>query len=148
MASSNPARRPPSGGRRRLWATVSIGVAMGVVAIAMSVSRPAPVAPTDRNPEAVASGAELYAASCAMCHGPDLRGTMAGPPFLDVIYAPNHHSDEAFQRAVLGGVVAHHWDLGNMPPIPGLTPDDVALIVAFVRSEQEANGLLRDPSHP
>jgi mono/diheme cytochrome c family protein len=101
-----------------------------------------------RDPDAVAAGAALYAENCAVCHGADLRGTETGPPFLHPYYAPNHHGDEAFQRAVLGGVVPHHWDFGPMPPIPGLSRDQVALIVEFVRSEQEAAGILRDPSHP
>jgi len=104
--------------------------------------------PGVRDPDAVAAGAVLYAENCAVCHGADLRGTETGPPFLHPYYAPNHHGDEAFQRAVLGGVVPHHWDFGPMPPVPGLTRDQVALIVEFVRSQQEAAGILSDPSHP
>ena len=30
----------------------------------------------------VAAGAELYAATCAVCHGADAGGTTTGPPFL------------------------------------------------------------------
>ena len=104
--------------------------------------------PTVRDPASIAAGAQLYAASCAVCHGTNLRGTNAGPPFLNVIYAPNHHADEAFQRAVADGVVPHHWNFGTMAPVPGLTRQDVALIVQYVRSEQEAAGIFRDPSHP
>ena len=96
----------------------------------------------------VAAGETLYAANCATCHGPDLLGTDSGPPFLDPIYAPNHHGDEAFQQAAALGVVPHHWNFGQMPPVPGLTRDDVAKIVAFVRSEQQAADIIRDPSHP
>jgi mono/diheme cytochrome c family protein len=118
------------------------------VAIAASVSEKDQAVATDRDPAAIAAGAELYAANCAVCHGADLRGSATGPPFLDVIYAPNHHGDEAFQRAVVGGVVAHHWNFGNMQPVDGLARDDVAKIIEFVRSEQEANGILRDPRHP
>ena len=80
-------------------------------------------------------------------HGVDLRGTGTGPPFLDVIYAPNHHGDESFQRAVAGGVQPHHWGFGPMAAVPGLTRDDVAQIIDFVRSEQEAAGIFTDPSH-
>ncbi len=95
-----------------------------------------------------AAGEPLYAANCATCHGPDLRGTATGPPFLDAIYAPNHHGDEAFQRAVALGVVSHHWNFGPMAPVAGLTRDDVAKIVAFVRSQQQAADIMRDPSQP
>lgn len=96
----------------------------------------------------IAQGEVLYQRQCAMCHGTDLEGTVHGPSFIDVIYAPNHHPDEAFQRAVAFGVVPHHWGFGPMPPIPGLSRDEVASIVAFVRAEQQAAGILRDPSHP
>lgn len=87
-------------------------------------------------------GGELYAANCAACHGPDLRGTEAGPPLLHEYYVPSHHADEAFQVAVARGVSSHHWDHGPMPPVPGLDRDDVAAIVAFVRERQRAAGLI------
>jgi len=151
-------RRPSGSGRRaahprrgRAWGVV-IGastVLAVIVAIAMSVGGEGTgEQPLVRDPASVAAGAQLYAANCAVCHGADLRGSNAGPPFLNVIYAPNHHPDEAFQRAVAGGVVPHHWNFGTMAPVAGLTRQDVALIVEYVRSEQEASGLFRDPSHP
>jgi mono/diheme cytochrome c family protein len=102
----------------------------------------------ERDPEIVAAGAELFQANCATCHGTDLNGTDTGPPFLNAIYAPNHHGDEAFQIAVQLGVQPHHWSFGPMAPIAGLDREDVAKIVAYVRSQQEAAGILRDPSHP
>ena len=96
----------------------------------------------------VAAGEQIYTASCASCHGADLRGTSTGPPFLNVIYAPNHHGDEAFQQAAALGVTPHHWEFGPMPPVAGLTRDEVSKIVAFVRSEQQLADIVRDPSHP
>ncbi|OFW66088.1 MAG: hypothetical protein A2Z12_10225 [Actinobacteria bacterium RBG_16_68_21] len=133
------------------WVIIGI-LAVGVVAIGLSVAGQSPSAttPVAIDPGAVAAGEQLYQANCAACHGPDLRGTAVGPPFLDVIYAPNHHSDESFQRAAEVGVQPHHWNFGPMPAVganAGLTRDDVALIVAYVRSEQEAAGIFNDPSH-
>jgi mono/diheme cytochrome c family protein len=141
----NTRKRKPS--PRWTWVAGGLVVLAGIVAIAVSVSEPEAVA-TGRDPAAVAAGADLYAANCAVCHGVDLQGTQTGPPFLDVVYAPNHHADESFQRAVVGGVVSHHWNFGNMQPVPGLDRGDVALIIEFVRSEQERNGILRDPRLP
>lgn len=85
-------------------------------------------------------GANLYRANCAQCHGVDLRGTNLGPSFLSVVYEPGHHPDESFHLAVMQGVQPHHWDFGPMPPIEGLTSEDVDAIVAYVRDRQEAEG--------
>lgn len=86
-------------------------------------------------------GAALYSQGCASCHGDDLRGTDEGPPFLDAIYRPGHHADVAFLVAVRSGSRAHHWNFGNMPPVEGLTNEQVAAIVEFVREQQRAAGI-------
>ena len=96
----------------------------------------------------IAEGERLYAETCAVCHGSDLEGSETGPPFLSPIYAPNHHPDEAFYAAVADGVQPHHWDFGAMPAQPSVSAGEVAAIVAFIRSEQEAAGITEDPSHP
>jgi mono/diheme cytochrome c family protein len=86
-------------------------------------------------------GQELFAANCAVCHGPAADGSPAGPPLVHEIYEPSHHSDEAFQVAVANGVQPHHWDFGPMPPIGGLDRDDVADITAWVRELQRDAGI-------
>ena len=135
--------------RKWVWLLVSVVAGAGIFAIALFPGAQSQSdAVTVRDPVVVAQGAEIYAANCAVCHGVDLQGTDTGPPFLNVIYAPNHHADEAFQRAVLGGVGAHHWNYGTMAPVDGLDRGEVAMIVEYVRSKQEAVGITRDPSHP
>ena len=91
-------------------------------------------------PDLVAAGADLYAANCAECHGTDLRGTDKGPSHLSEVYEPGHHGDGAFLLAVQRGARAHHWPFGDMPPIEGLSTDDVEAIVAFVREQQRIEG--------
>ena len=86
-------------------------------------------------------GQPLYETYCASCHGADLNGTEAGPPLLHKIYEPSHHSDAAFQMAVAQGVRAHHWQYGDMPPVEGLTPDQVAHITAYIRMHQRRVGI-------
>lgn len=93
-----------------------------------------------QDPQIVEAGAGLYAAHCAGCHGADLRGTDKGPSQLSIVYEPSHHPDEAFQLAVLRGSPAHHWDFGPMPPVPGLSPEEVEAIIAFVRERQRVEG--------
>ena len=93
-------------------------------------------------PNGVASrGEALYGSNCAACHGVDLRGTDDGPSHLDPVYEPGHHGDLAFLLAVRRGVRPHHWDFGPMPAIEGLTEQEVADIIAYVREQQQAVGL-------
>ena len=88
-----------------------------------------------------AQGKVLLDKHCAACHGSDLLGSDKGPPLLHRIYEPSHHSDAAFQLAVRNGVRAHHWQFGDMAPVPQLTPDDVAHITAYIRMEQRKVGI-------
>jgi mono/diheme cytochrome c family protein len=106
---------------------------------------------TDTTPSAAAtgdkaSGEALFNASCAQCHGVDATGTQSGPPLVHQYYVPSHHAHAAFLLAVRNGVRPHHWNFGAMPPIDGLTDDDVTDIVAYVRSLQSSAGLIADSS--
>ena len=87
-------------------------------------------------------GAALFAANCAACHGGQADGTDAGPPLVHRLYVPGHHSDAAFQSAVKNGVFAHHWDFGDMPAVAGVSEDEVAAIVGYVRGLQREAGLV------
>lgn len=88
-----------------------------------------------------AEGKRLYDTHCARCHGVHAAGTGRGPSFLNKIYEPSHHGDPAFLFAVKRGVTAHHWGFGNMPPIPGVSDEDVAKIVGYVRWAQRLVGI-------
>ena len=152
MSKTNPRKIPaPARRQQRSRAPMVLlggGFLVLVIAIAVSVNgESGGTTATVRDPAAVAAGAELFTANCAVCHGADLNGTVIGPPLLHPFYAPNHHADEAFQRAVAFGVVPHHWNFGPMQPLAHLTRDQVTTIIAFVRSEQEAAGIFEDPSH-
>ena len=88
------------------------------------------------------AGEAVFDANCAACHGDNAAGRDgAGPPLVHKIYEPDHHSDAAFFLAARQGVRSHHWPFGNMPPVEGVSDDDVALIVAYVRELQRANGV-------
>ncbi len=79
---------------------------------------------------------------CSSCHGLKAAGTDRGPTFIDKIYRPAHHSDWSFRIAVRSGVRAHHWSFGDMPPIKGVTPEEVDDIITYVRSLQKAAGII------
>ncbi|MEE8458013.1 MAG: cytochrome c, partial [Acidimicrobiia bacterium] len=93
-----------------------------------------------QDPVLVAEGEALYQVSCAACHGSDLRGTAIGPSHLSVIYNPDHHADGAFALAAISGVRSHHWNFGDMVPVPGLAQGDIDRIIAFIRETQRVEG--------
>ncbi|NOZ33006.1 MAG: cytochrome c [Alphaproteobacteria bacterium] len=86
-------------------------------------------------------GNAAYDVSCAVCHGTNAAGTDRGPPLVNDIYNPGHHSDESFYRAVRQGVPQHHWTFGNMPFRPDVTDGELIAIVRYVRELQQANGI-------
>ena len=88
-----------------------------------------------------AKGSELYRQNCLACHGVGAQGTNQGPPFLDNTYNPSHHADLAFHLAVKTGVRSHHWRFGDMEPMPGVSPETVGHIIAYVRDIQRKAGI-------
>ncbi len=87
-----------------------------------------------------ADGAALYRQSCASCHGVDLRGTDKGPSHLSQVYEAGHHSDDSFRSAIEQGSAAHHWNFGDMAPVPGLSAEEVDAIIDYIRQQQETHG--------
>jgi cytochrome c len=118
------------------WPIVAVAV---VTLAACGGESSGPVSLSDGDP---VRGQELFAMHCAACHGEDMLGTDAGPPFLHQVYVPSHHADQSFLLAVRNGVIAHHWDFGPMPAMPQVTDDEVAHIVAHVRQEQRRAGVI------
>ena len=86
-------------------------------------------------------GEELFNANCSVCHGVNASGTSQGPTLIDRIYHPGHHSDFSFRNAVSNGVPQHHWVFGNMPPVAGVSSEDVDKIICYVREIQRASGI-------
>jgi len=87
------------------------------------------------------TGETTFNANCSACHGKQAVGTDHGPPLVHKVYEPNHHGDQAFQYAAANGVRSHHWEFGNMPKIPAVTPADVDQIVKYVRWLQRQAGI-------
>ena len=96
--------------------------------------------------EKAQAGQALFNANCMLCHGPNASGTGLGPPLVHKIYEPSHHQDFAFRSAAQNGVQSHHWQFGNMPPVPGVSDDDVERIICYVRELQHANGIFDEPA--
>jgi len=130
--------------KNAVWITIGVLVVIMVIGVvAFGSTKPQDDAGTGippQDPAFVAAGEALYQANCASCHGVDLRGTSTGPSHLSIVYEPNHHGDVAFVLAAKNGVQAHHWQFGNMEPVPGLSDEDLEAIVAYVRSIQREEG--------
>ena len=123
-------------------AVVLLGV--GLWAATRDAGAPEPAAAAFVMPtldDSEARGQALFQANCAACHGDRALGSDSGPPLVHRIYEPSHHGDMAFLLAARNGVRAHHWDFGNMPPVDGVTDDQVALVTGYVRALQRANGI-------
>ena len=86
------------------------------------------------------TGRIAFEENCAACHGINAVGTQQGPSFLHMIYKAGHHGDGAFYNAAKNGVRAHHWPFGNMPPVQGISDDEIGVIIKYVRELQAANG--------
>lgn len=87
-------------------------------------------------------GEQFFNVKCAACHGINAAGKNGvAPPLIHKTYEPNHHGDEAFYRAALIGVQAHHWRFGNMPPVQGVTRADIKPIITYIREVQRVNGI-------
>jgi len=86
-------------------------------------------------------GASLFAANCAACHGQEAMGSNQGPPLIHRIYKPSHHDDFSFYRAVSNGSRQHHWQFGDMPPVPTVRIEDIGHIIAYVRQQQIRAGI-------
>lgn len=123
--------------RHRLVATLATG---GLLAGATACGGTEQEAGPATDDDLLTIGAEVYGESCASCHGADLRGTDQGPSHLSIVYEPNHHPDEAFRSAIANGAPQHHWPFGDMPPVEGLSNDDVDAVIAFIRGEQQRLG--------
>lgn len=112
---------------------------LAVVASACGATEVSPAVPPTGE-DLIIAGEDPYRRFCAACHGADLRGSSQGPSLLSIVYEPNHHGDFAFVSAAKHGVLAHHWQFGDMPAIPGISDHEIAAVTAYVRSVQEAEG--------
>src|SRR6476659_9794782 len=83
--------------------------------------------PLGRSPEIVASGRQLYNASCTVCHG--LEGTAGDrAPALAAARRYVRSSDDAIFDAIKNGIP------GTPMPPAGLPDDSAWKIVAYIRS--------------
>ena len=122
--------------RTRAMRSRAMAAALGLIALAVALA-----CGGDGGSADVEEGERLFKANCASCHGLEAAGTQSGPPLVHLYYAPGHHNDDAFRRAVRNGVPQHHWFFGDMPPVPGVSDEEIERVIAYVREIQRANGI-------
>jgi mono/diheme cytochrome c family protein len=120
---------------------LSVGlIAGGLRLIRNQAKEQGPLVVPDLSAEAKI-GEVAFATYCVECHGKNAGGTDKGPPLVNQIYSPVHHSDFSFVRAVTLGVPQHHWLFGNMLPMPQVERSQVDRITVYIRELQRANGI-------
>ncbi len=127
--------------RARIGWTMMLLAGLALGGCSKSSSGPVEGVPAGAGGAKASSGAALFQQYCQRCHGPNAAGSNFGPPLVHKIYEPGHHPDVAFYRAAQGGVRAHHWQFGNMPPIAGVSHDEVTRIIAYIRGLQRQAGI-------
>lgn len=134
----------PSPTRRGLALAGALLVALAAAGCEPRETRPDAIVAlrTAVTPPEHSAGEELFGLHCVSCHGRLALGTtQRGPALVHPVYEPSHHADEAFQLAVAVGVRAHHWRFGDMPPVAGLSREQVAAITDYVRWLQRTAGI-------
>lgn len=135
---------------RNAWIIVLVVFAAGIGSYffinqpkpAQQVGAPLAIVKAPQLTAAEQAGEVAYGQYCVACHGKNGAGQDGvAPPLVHRIYEPNHHGDAAFKSAAFNGVRAHHWPFGDMPPVKGITEQDVTKIVTYVRALQRANGI-------
>ena len=73
------------------------------------------------------TGAQIYSANCATCHGATGKGGV-GPRLADLVVA--HYPDEADEITVVAG------GRNGMPSFSGrLSPEEIRAVVAYTRTD-------------
>jgi putative heme-binding domain-containing protein len=103
------------------------------------VSQPQPQANTPSGPRA---GAEIFASSCAGCHGLDGRGGERAPNIASRP-AVQQLSDADLMRIIQQGISGT-----GMPPFHSLLTPEVKAVVAYLRTLQGTGNALKLPGNP
>jgi mono/diheme cytochrome c family protein len=121
---------------RRLGRIVAAGVMLAAAAGCGDDPVTVPSVPGD-----AAAGAAVFEQSCADCHGAGAAGGDGGLSLVDSRFAPPGFDDLAFVTAVVRGVSADEGEYGGMPRIRGLSEQDLADLLSYVRGLQREAGI-------
>lgn len=127
------------------WMLLMMGTLVALTTISMWGREKISVKATVTVPELTAAGQRgrtLFAAKCAECHGEDgAGGSRKGPPLIHPMYRDTVYPDFVFKQVLRDGKREKNWRFGAMPPVDGLSAQDIDEVTAFVRAAQIASGI-------
>jgi mono/diheme cytochrome c family protein len=86
--------------------------------------------------------AALFAANCAVCHGPAAQGVEdQGPSLLEDRYLADAYPDEAMAAAIRQGVASSEERWAPMPSFPRFDDAQLDAVVGYVRELQRRAAL-------
>jgi mono/diheme cytochrome c family protein len=123
--------------RRQHPAPTTTGIAGWAAAIATVA-----VLVTGCGPSEPPDAAALFAANCAVCHGPAAQGVDdQGPSLLEDQYLADALPDEAVAAAIRDGVASSDDRWAPMPAFPRFDDDELEAVVGYVRELQRRAAL-------
>jgi mono/diheme cytochrome c family protein len=110
------------------------GWAAAIATVAVLVTGCGPNEPPD--------AAALFAANCALCHGPAAQGVDdQGPSLLEDRYLADAFTDEAVAAAIRSGVASSDDRWAPMPAFPRFDDEELDAVVGYVRELQRRAAL-------
>ncbi len=141
-------RTPPF---KAFWTRTTAAILFAAIAVSGAAglfSRPATAyTPIVKNVKPLplmqeSEGRQIFEKNCAQCHGKLADGRDGiGPPLVHHYYRRGHHANIAFYMAAERGVQAHHWPFGDMPTQPQVSPNEMTLVINYLRELQNHNGI-------
>jgi mono/diheme cytochrome c family protein len=86
------------------------------------------------DPAVVGRGKELFGVSCGFCHGPDARGTGAGPDLARSLVILSDENGKQLGELLQTGIPDR-----SMPAFPGFNREQVSDIATFLRFQVNAS---------
>jgi mono/diheme cytochrome c family protein len=114
--------------RKAIMKVMKLAILIAMIAIALFLILP-------NLSWAASEGATLYQAKCAMCHGTDLAGKPAAKIPSLVSEQSRQQSDADLTDAIANGGKAKKPS--HAFANKGLTPDQVKMVVAYIREAQK-----------
>lgn len=129
------------------------GLGIAALAVGAWAQEPTPPVLQPDDPAIVAQGAQLYADTCAACHGADLEGQpdwrargpdgrMPAPPHDATGHTWHHDGDTLFRltKYGVGEMIGDPDYVSDMPAYEGiLTDGEIAAILSYIKSTWPAD---------